>query len=116
MLNAPSESAASASRANAIWLRRLAVTLLTPFSLGNFGSSVISARLAIIQQFITIVIWLVVIAVSYLVPPRSRLAAATDTYCAIAFYGIAVGSVFWSNYSADSFAKAAAFLISTFGE
>lgn len=114
MANAPSEHVELAKTASTTWLLRLAVTLLTPLSLGNFSPDIIAPQFATLQQFITLALWVAVIGLSYLAPPRSRLVAATDTYWAIAFYCIAIGSASWSNYSADSYEKAAALLVTTF--
>jgi len=114
MANVPSETAVAANSANVARLLRLSVVLLTPLSLGNFSPEIINPQLASLQQLLTLGLWLAVIALSYLAPTRGRLVAGTDTYFAVAFYCIAIGSIGWSNYSAESYGKAAALLITTF--
>lgn len=83
-------------------------------SVGNFSEHLVSPDLAAGQQVVSMLMWSLIAAASYLVPRRAGLRAWTDLVLALAFYLFAAASVLWSGLLPASVLKCAALLVTTF--
>ena len=68
-----------------------------------------------LQQYLTILAWLVIIGASFSLPARSRVGPWLDVAAGAAFLAYAIVSSAWSSAGAASFLKAAALAITTLG-
>ncbi len=90
------------------------VVLAAALSLGNVSPAIVPPSFAAAQQVVTLGAWLAFIALSYGVPPATRLGAGTEAIALLAFYGLACTSVLWANQSVSSVMKATALCITSF--
>ena len=96
-----------------LWMR-CTVTLIVAVSISNFSPSLVPPSLAMGQQVLTLVAWLICIAASYAVPARMRIGSGTEIAALCAFYVLACCSVLWANQSSSSLMKSAALVITSF--
>ncbi|MGA2125949.1 MAG: O-antigen ligase family protein [Xanthobacteraceae bacterium] len=95
---------------------KAAFVVIVMLSTGNFSDRIVPAdTLANLQQLIALTLWVVLLFASIFAPPVLRIAASADVVLAVAFYGFAVLSIAWSSYSAVSFLKALALVVTAFG-
>ena len=90
-----------------------AIVVNVVISTSLFNETLVPPALASIQQYFTMVIWLVIAVCAASKTPILRWEIGTDLLALLAFYGFAVASVLWSDLSAASLLKAAALTLTT---
>ncbi|MDB5653703.1 MAG: ligase [Tardiphaga sp.] len=80
-------------------------------SMSLFNETLVPPSLASIQQYATILLWLVIAGCAISMKPILRWETGTDLLALLAFYGFAICSVLWSDLSAASLMKAAALTV-----
>ena len=94
----------------------LTIALLAILASATFNSELIPAGVPDeIQQYLALLGWLVLIAVSYRLPRVLWLSAGPETVSLVAFYAFAASSILWSNHSPASLLKGLVLAITTFG-
>lgn len=94
---------------------RWLVAMIVLVSMGAFSPALVPEELSSLQQIATLGLWLLVIAVSFLVPPIALLALTADVIAVLGLYVFAMMSAFWSDLTPPTLMKAAAMSITTFG-
>ena len=101
------------------WLMPLVKTSLVVtafFANGNFSDGVIpNSETSNLQQYISIVGWVVIAVASYMRRPAVRVEAAAGLYVGLLFYAFAMASVAWSANPVASLPKSVALGITLFG-
>ncbi|HEV2155292.1 O-antigen ligase family protein [Bradyrhizobium sp.] len=91
------------------------ITVNVVASMGTLNSALLPPELTYLQQAIAILMWVVLIYASAFVRPRLRLQINPDLIALVAFYTLAVMSVFWAGLSLAAIMKSAALAMTTFG-
>jgi O-antigen ligase len=85
------------------------------FTSSTFNPELVPPDYGSVPQAVALGLWLVIIAASMFAPRVRPLSLGTDLIMILAFYGWAICSVAWSDWSAHSVLKSVALLITTFG-
>jgi O-antigen ligase len=93
------------------WANILAVIA----SVSVLNEDLLPADYANLTQILALIMWTVLIAASAFVRPVIRITPGTDLLLNVLFYGWAITSFFWSNWSAAAVLKSTALLITTVG-
>jgi O-antigen ligase len=96
-------------------IMRWSNVLVVTASVTVLNEGLLSPAYANIPQILALIMWVVLIGVSVFVRPVIRTAPGTDLIVYLAFYGWAITSVLWSNWSPAAAMKCAALLITTVG-
>ena len=91
------------------------ITVNVVASMGTFNTALLPTELTYLQQAVAILMWVVLIYASAFVRPRQRLQINPDLIALVAFYTLAVMSVFWAGLSLAAVMKSAALAMTTFG-
>jgi len=91
------------------------ITVNVVASMGNFNPALLPAELGYLQQAIAILMWSVLIYASAFVRPCLRLQFNPDLVALVAFYTVAVISVFWTSLNAAAIMKSVALAMTSFG-
>lgn len=91
------------------------ITVNVVASMGTFNTALLPTELTYLQQAVAILMWVVLIYASAFVRPRLRLQINPDLIALVAFYTLAVMSVFWAGLSLAAVMKSAALAMTTFG-
>jgi exopolysaccharide production protein ExoQ len=91
------------------------ITVNVVASMGTFNTALLPPELTYLQQAIAILMWVVLIYASAFVRPRLRLQINPDLIALVAFYTLAVMSVFWAGLNLAAIMKSAALAMTTFG-
>ncbi len=116
---APPDHAADAARSGtrgrqALALLKLALVASCFLGVGNYSPAIVPPELGALTQVFSILMWVLIAAASFGVPPRLHLGPWTDLALGLAFYAFAILSVLWSDLLAASFLKSGALLVTTF--
>ncbi len=106
-------STAGAADGLARVILRWALVVNVVVSMSLFNELLVPPSLALIQQYATILLWLVIASCAMSMKPILRWEVGTDLLALIAFYGFAITSVLWSDLSAASLMKAAALTLTS---
>jgi O-antigen ligase len=85
------------------------------FTSSTFNPELLPPDYAFVPQVVALGLWLIIIGASAFAPRVRSLSLGTDFILILAFYGWAVCSVAWSDWSVSSALKSVALLITTFG-
>lgn len=99
----------------AIAVMRWSNILAVIASVSVLNEDLLPADYSSIPQMLALVMWIVLIAASVFVRPVTVLSPGTDFILNVAFYGWAIASFFWSNWSEAAVLKSTALLITTIG-
>jgi O-antigen ligase len=97
-----------------LWAMKAALFGIVITSSAVYNELLVPTAVASILQAATVALWLVIMVLSYFIRVRIRLASWTDLALAVAFYGYAVSSIFWSDLLPASIMKSAALAMVTF--
>lgn len=92
---------------------RVAIVINVVLSMSLFNEVLVPPGLASIQQYGTILLWLVIAGCALAMTPILRWEVGTDLLASLTFYVFAVASVLWSDLSAASLMKAAALTLTS---
>ena len=92
---------------------RWAMVINVVLSMSLFSETLVPPGLASIQQYGTILLWLVIAGCALALKPILRWEVGTDLLALLAFYSFAIASVLWSDLSAASLMKAAALTLTS---